>query len=80
MVSVRFKHTSSKQYKYLLDHQNTQTFTALMEPAAFHALNKEKISRYTEQSMPTVPVLQPLQSQNQPVYGVDQFYRLDRSQ
>ena len=38
----------SKQYKYLLGHQKTLTFTTLMEAASAHALTKEKINPFPE--------------------------------
>ena len=44
----------TKQYKYLIGHHNTQSFTILMEAAASHALTKEKISLFAEPVMPIV--------------------------
>ena len=38
----------SKQYKYLLVHQKTSTFTMLMEAAAAHALTEEKMNPFPE--------------------------------
>ncbi|KAL5571059.1 hypothetical protein UlMin_020656 [Ulmus minor] len=38
----------SKQYKYLQSHQNSQSFSALMDAAASHALTEEKLSPLAE--------------------------------
>ena len=38
----------SKQYKYLLGHQHTPTFSALMEAAASHAATEEKMNLFSE--------------------------------
>ena len=38
----------SKQYKYLLGHQRTPTFTMLMEAAATHTSTKEKMNPFPE--------------------------------
>ena len=37
-----------KQYKYLLGHQQTPTFSALMEVAAAHAAMEEKMNLFPE--------------------------------
>ena len=42
----------SKQYKYFLSHQNSQSFSALMEAAASHALTEENISPITDSVSP----------------------------
>ena len=38
----------SKQYKYLLKHKKTSTFTMLMEAAAAHASTEEKMNLFPE--------------------------------
>ena len=38
----------NKQYKYLLGHQRTPTFSALMEAVTAHAATEEKMSLYPE--------------------------------
>ena len=38
----------SKQYKYLLEHQKTPSFTTLMEVAAAHTLIKEKMNSFSD--------------------------------
>ena len=38
----------SKQYKYLLGHQKTPNFSALMEAVAVHASTEEKMSLFPE--------------------------------
>ncbi|KAL5558557.1 hypothetical protein UlMin_034768 [Ulmus minor] len=41
----------SKQYKYLLGHQHTPTFSALMEAAAAHAATEEKMNLFPEMDL-----------------------------
>ena len=41
----------SKQYKYLLGHQHTLTFSALMEAAASHAATEEKMNLFLEEDL-----------------------------
>ena len=43
----------TKQYKYLLSHQNSQSFLALMDAAASHALTEEKISPLIDSVAPS---------------------------
>ncbi|KAL5555505.1 hypothetical protein UlMin_037741 [Ulmus minor] len=49
----------SKQYKYLLGHQHTPTFSALMEAAAAHAATEEKMSLFPEMEVKAGPDRRP---------------------
>lgn len=52
----------TKQYKYLLGHQDTQSFITLMEIVASHALTEEKINLFTEPAMPIIHAPLPLRT------------------
>ena len=43
----------SKQYKYLLGHQKTPTFSALMEAATAHATTEQKMNPFPELDLKT---------------------------
>ena len=62
---------SSKQYKYLVGHQNTPTFIALMEAAATHTLTKEKMNPFLKSKQRANHTLQSSQHHNHHVSNLN---------
>ena len=67
----------SKQYKYLLSHQNSQSFSALMDVAASHALTEEKLSPLVESTTASARPPRPFVPRPRSNFNVDWTDRAD---
>ena len=67
----------SKQYKYLLIHQNSQSFSALMDAATSHALTEEKLSPFAESATTSARPPRPSVPRPRSDYNNDQTDRAD---
>ncbi|KAL5573156.1 hypothetical protein UlMin_022753 [Ulmus minor] len=67
----------SKQYKYLLSHQNSQSFSALMDAAASHALTEEKLSPLAESTTSSARPPRPSVPRPRSDFNVDRMDRAD---
>ena len=67
----------SKPYKYLLSNQNSQSFSALMDAAASHALTEEKLSPLAESTTASARPPRPSVPHPRSDFNVDQMDRAD---